>query len=216
LKTGRYHPSNPDSIDACHRVRSIVPPLESRLADSFKGADLVDAFAITIPATATHDINVLADAAFGHPGGWLRVLLAIRDAAVVGFGLKTTRQLRSSARMKSADHIDFFPVHSRSSDELIVGEDDRHLDFRASILLRPLRGGRDFEMVVTTVARCHNLLGRSYLALIMPFHRLVVRSSLRLAAQRASHKEALILAVSSGARRPVGDPVPQHRRSWRR
>jgi hypothetical protein len=168
--------------DASVHIRSIKPPVESRLADSFQGADLADAFAVTLPAGATHDIAVLAGAIFDHPVWWFVALLAIRDSVVSCFGLKTTRKIRSRAQVEHADTVDFFPVLGRFSNELIVGEDDRHLDFRASILLR--LEGPDYELVATTVVHCHNWLGHSYLALIMPFHRLIVRSNLKRAAQR--------------------------------
>ncbi|MDR3514895.1 MAG: DUF2867 domain-containing protein [Azospirillaceae bacterium] len=168
--------------DAGRRVTSVDPPPESRLAALFGGADLVDAFAVAIPADATRDITAVAEAIFGHPAWWFRTLLAVRDAVAAGFGLKTTQQIRRIADKKSGDRIDFFPVLSRSGRELIIGEDDRHLDFRASILVRPLGEGREFEVVATTVVHCHNRPGRCYLTLILPFHRRVVRSSLRRAA----------------------------------
>jgi hypothetical protein len=63
--------------------------------------------------------------------------------------------------------IGFFPLLSKSAGELVVGEDDRHLDFRVAILLRTgAAGGR--ELVAVTVVHCHNRLGRTYLAVIAP------------------------------------------------
>ena len=63
----------------------------------------------------------------------------------------------------------------------MLGEDDRHLDFRASLLLRPCEAESGTELVATTVVHCHNVLGRAYLMVIRPFHHLVVRSNLRRA-----------------------------------
>jgi hypothetical protein len=63
---------------------------------------------------------------------------------------------------------------------MVVGEDDRHLDFRAAILQRTdAAGGR--ELVVVTVVHCHNRLGRTYLAVIAPFHRTILRANLERA-----------------------------------
>ncbi|TIV23176.1 MAG: DUF2867 domain-containing protein, partial [Mesorhizobium sp.] len=76
------------------------------------------------------------------------------------------------------ESVAFFPVLSRSENELVLGVDDRHLDFRASILLGALNDEGAFEVVVTTVVHCHNTFGRAYLTLIKPFHVLVVRSNL--------------------------------------
>jgi hypothetical protein len=52
------------------------------------------------------------------------------------------------------------------------------------VLLRSLGDVRNDEAVLTTVVHCHNLLGRVYLGVISPFHRLVVRSNLARAARR--------------------------------
>ncbi len=76
--------------------------------------------------------------------------------------------------------IGFFPVLSKSATELVVGEDDRHLDFRVTLQLRAdAAHGR--ELVAGTVVHCHNRLGRLYLATILPFHRVIVRASLEQA-----------------------------------
>ena len=78
--------------------------------------------------------------------------------------------------------IGFFPLLSKNAGELVVGEDDRHLDFRVALLLRTgAAGGR--ELVVVTVVHCHNWLGRTYLAAIAPFHRVIARASLEQAAR---------------------------------
>ena len=166
------------------RVRFVHPPAESGMAHLFPSADMVDAYAIAIPAGTGRDIDTLVHAVLGNPAPWFRVLLAVRDTIMAAIGVKTSGDVRTRAGESGAETIDFFPVLSRSNSELIVGEDDRHLDFRASVLLRAGTGGMGDEVVATTVVHCHNRLGRGYLALIMPFHRLVVRSNLRRAAQR--------------------------------
>jgi hypothetical protein len=64
-----------------------------------------------------------------------------------------------------------------------LGENDKHLDFRVSILCTPgsppTTGSR---LTLSTVVYCHNRLGRAYLSVIAPFHRQVVKASLRRAA----------------------------------
>jgi hypothetical protein len=159
-------------------------PAESRIAVLFPGAQLADAYAVALPANAPRDITTLARAVFGNPAPWARSLMRARDAIVSGFGVKTSGQIAAEAKAAGTERISFFPLQSRSEQELIVGEDDRHLDFRASVLLRPRADGSGDELVTTTVVHCHNALGRIYLIAISPFHRLIVRSNLRRAAQR--------------------------------
>ncbi len=43
--------------------------------------------------------------------------------------------------------------------------------------------GHGQRVTATTLVLTHNLLGRTYLAIILPFHRLVVRAMLRQVAE---------------------------------
>ena len=153
-------------------------PTGSRIADLFAGADLADAYAINLPSGGSRDIETLIRFMLGEEALWLRLLMGVRDAVVAGFGLKTSRRLRKGSVTDEVARIYIFRVYEITRDEAILGEDDKHLDFRVSIQRRP------GDVVVTTVVHCHNLLGRAYLAVITPFHRLVVKSILRRAARR--------------------------------
>jgi Protein of unknown function (DUF2867) len=147
----------------------ITPPAESAIHDWYTGASLVDSFAVTLPPAAPTDVGTLATLLFADLPLWFTILLAIRDRGVTLFGVKATHDLQAD------EHIAFFPVLSRSADEVVLGVDDRHLDFRASVLLRRA----DNRLAITTAVRCHNLLGRLYLAAILPFHILVAADVLR-------------------------------------
>ncbi|MEK7687164.1 MAG: DUF2867 domain-containing protein [Pseudomonadota bacterium] len=157
---------------------AVALPTPSRIAGLYAGADLADAYAIGLPSDTTHDIEALTRFMLGEQAPWLRLLMGVRDAAVAGFGIKTSRQLRQASNIDGVARIYIFRVYEITGDEAILGEDDKHLDFRASVQRR------SGDIVVTTVVHCHNLLGRLYLALITPFHRLVVKSMLRRAARR--------------------------------
>jgi hypothetical protein len=168
----------------CRRVREVLPPAESGVASWFD-ADLADAFAVPIDAAdVAKGIDSLARSALGDPAPWIRLLLGLRDALVAGFGVKTSQEVRRAAIADNAERIDFFRIRARSDRELVLGEDDHHLDFRLSLLLRVRPDGSGDELVATTVVRCHNALGRVYLALIARFHRLVVISNLSRAANK--------------------------------
>jgi hypothetical protein len=159
---------------------------DSRIANLFAGADLADAYAIQLPSTSTDDIETLVRFVLDSQASWFRALLRLRDVLVAGFGIKTSRQLRDAPVENAAPRIFIFRVYAVYVDEMILGEDDKHLDFRASVRLRSDHGPSALvrEIVLTTVVHCHNRLGRCYIALIRPFHRLVVRSMLRQAALR--------------------------------
>lgn len=160
-------------------VRRCALPQDSRIAGRFRGADLADAYAVPMPSSE-EGIQAVAQRAFGRPGPVLRTALALRDNLVRPFGVKTSSELRSRLVEADAGRIDFFPIKSLSADEIVLGEDDRHLDFRVSLLLRRTAGRR--ELVATTVVDCHNSFGRAYLAIITIGHGIVVRAALAKAA----------------------------------
>ena len=70
-----------------------------------------------------------------------------------------------------------FPVISQSAAKVVLGLDDRHLDFRVLVEVEELGMGRQ-EVTASTAVKTHNLLGRAYLAIVKPFHRIIVPAML--------------------------------------
>src|SRR5690349_10398372 len=163
------------------KAHAVPMPSNSLLAPLYAGADFCGAFAMRLPAGASDDLEVLARAALERLAWWIRALTRVRDAVMATFAVKSSRAVGRAAAARGPV-IGFFPVLSKSATELVVGEDDRHLDFRVTIQLRAdAANGR--ELVAGTVVHCHNRLGRIYLATIKPFHRVIVRASLEQAAR---------------------------------
>ncbi|MDP9900751.1 DUF2867 domain-containing protein [Variovorax ginsengisoli] len=158
--------------------------MESRVAGLFESSHFADAFAVPLPTGTQLTIELLAQAVFGDPSWWFRLLLKFRDVLVAPFGVKSSDTLRAEMQTSGKAHIDFFPVLSRSENELVLGENDRHLNFKASVLVRALANGKGRELVATTVVHCNNSFGHFYLFVIGPFHRLVVRSNLARAVRK--------------------------------
>jgi hypothetical protein len=164
-------------------VTPVSLPSQSRIIRAYQTTNLADAFAVRLPASASGDPELLARFIFLHQPRWIGKLTSVRDAMVAGFGLKTARHLATLAGDARAARVGIFKVYSTSDTEIVLGEDDKHLDFRLSVLCSPgpmPEGGR--QLVVSTVVHCHNLLGRTYIRVIAPFHRMVVKASLRRAA----------------------------------
>lgn len=162
--------------------RPVPLPPTSRIARVYAQANLADAYAIDLPPGTARDPEVLARFVFAHQPRWVGLLMRLRDALVGGFGLKTAKGLRSPAA--ATPRIGIFRVYEASAVEVVMGEDDKHLDFRASALYQPPApsGADAARLIFSTVVHCHNRWGRGYLGLIAPFHRLVVKSYLRHAA----------------------------------
>jgi hypothetical protein len=160
--------------------RRVAPSETCAIADWYPGANLVDAY--SVPLAANHgNVRQLANTVLGRPSPWAGRLMVIRDKIMKGFGVKTSKQIRGDRT--HADRIDFFPVLSSTEHEVVLGEDDKHLDFRLSLIIERTEGAPD-QLIATTVVRCHNTLGRVYLFVIRPFHTLIARSMVSRAASR--------------------------------
>jgi hypothetical protein len=162
----------------------VTLPAQSGVTRLYPSVHLADAFAIRLPGDASTDPDVLARFIFAHQPAWVGGLMRVRDLVVARFGLKTGKHLATLGQGAAAGRVGIFRVYSTSESEIVVGEDDKHLDFRVSVLCSgrtaPEMGK---ELTVSTVVHCHNLLGRTYILAIAPFHRMVVRASLRRAAR---------------------------------
>lgn len=165
----------------------VALPRDSGVTDLYPSANLADAFVIRLPPTASADPELLARFIFSHQPAWVAALMQVRDAMVACFGLKTAKQLATLAPTDhhgSASRVGIFRIYSNDASEIIMGEDDKHLDFRLSVRCSGRAetvAGR--QLTLSTVVQCHNLLGRAYIAVIAPFHRMVVKASLRRAAR---------------------------------
>ena len=136
------------------------------------GAQFIDAFSVTVEGSAL-DARTAAERMFNRSPRWVLSLLAFRDIIVKPFGLTTSK----NARHLSGNRVGMFPVISDTPQRIVAGFDDSHLNFRA--IVDVVEAGRGQRVTATTVVLTHNLFGRTYLTLIAPFHRLVVRSALR-------------------------------------
>ena len=120
-----------------------------RLLPGYQYAD-----AYKVPAPHGVDAIEATRLAFARGPVWIRGLMKLRNGIGRLVGLKPAR---SSG----------FPVILETPGEVVLGFDDRHLDFRIVVAIA---GG---FATVTTLVRWHNAWGRAYLAAILPFHRAI-------------------------------------------
>jgi hypothetical protein len=146
------------------RVAATAVPESRLLARALPVVDGADAFAVTFPGPPPGDPQEWADAIFGAPPLWVRALFGVREALVRVIGIEPGDR-----------HV--FDTVAWQSDEVLLGTDQQHLGFRASVLLERRR------VVLTTVVQLHNRRGRAYWALVRRIHPAVVRTMLARAAR---------------------------------
>ncbi|MBR1250437.1 DUF2867 domain-containing protein [Bradyrhizobium sp. AUGA SZCCT0169] len=149
-------------------VREVTPAIDP---NTLPGAQFADAFRIEIGDRALN-ARQAAERMMARQPRWAEALLTLRNILVAPFGLKT-----SGASSTPREMVGIFPIVSEQPDRLVAGFNDKHLDFR--IVVDVATSGAAREVTATTLVLTHNWLGRTYLAVIMPFHRLIVRSLLR-------------------------------------
>lgn len=152
-------------------VRQVETPAGLLSAAALRRVDFTDTFILRLPPGSSRDVEhwhrALVTA--GNPA-WVAALVAVRNRVAQILGLHTAGG--------SSDTSPFTPL-TRTGDTLVVGADDKHLDFRG--VLRIV--GDDLQCA--TVVHEHNTLGKAYFIVVKPFHRRIVPALLRRIARRA-------------------------------
>lgn len=155
------------------RVTAHPLPSKSALHDRFEPGDFLDCFAVAATASPREAAEIITS----FPG-WAQALVQLRRAVTAPFGLK------NDPPADAKDVIGIFPVESESARELIAGFDDKHLNFRISVMQE------DGLLTLATWVRPHNFGGRIYLKTIMPFHILIARDALARVAKLDAGQDA--------------------------
>ncbi|MEV0413166.1 DUF2867 domain-containing protein [Streptomyces sp. NPDC050448] len=139
--------------------------------------DHVDAVAADVPA-GTSAVEFARSVLTGSPR-WVDRLMSLRDKAVAPLGLQVQERGRpQDTRIEPGVKKGPFRVLEVTEDEVLCGDNDKHLDFRASFAVRSKADGSGSEGVITTVVRFNRRYGRLYFKAIEPFHHLIVASLL--------------------------------------
>jgi hypothetical protein len=145
-------------------------PVPSGLDEILPSYRFADAFAIEM-SRRDLDANAATHLVFSRQPGWIAALIRLRDRIVAPLGLKGTQHAPSHAS------IGGFPVVSEGPERVVLGFDDKHLDFRIVVDAFAFHdGGRGIR--ATTLVKPHHIGGRVYLKLVMPFHRRIVPNML--------------------------------------
>lgn len=150
-------------------VREIKPDVDCDRV--LAGAQFADAFRVTVGEEGL-DARGAAERIFSRSPRWVKALLDLRNGIVAPFGLKTSAEREAKAGVM----VGMFPVLSETPERLVAGFDDHHLDFRIVVDVGPANNGR--AVTVTTLVLTHNRLGRAYLTIIVPFHRMIAKTLL--------------------------------------
>jgi hypothetical protein len=165
-------------------IRTNIPD-KSLLFDKAK-YNYVDSFQGTF---VNHEKSLnsvdVGKAFFSSSPKWVKNLLGLRNKIVKNFGLKTSvagdrKKTLDNFKGEKGEQVGLFRVFDKSDNEIILGEDDKHLDFRVSLFLDNLQNDKfEKKLTISTTVIFKNWFGRLYFLPVRPFHKLIVPAILR-------------------------------------
>ena len=110
---------------------------------------------------------------------WVHYLLKIRDLIVKPFGIKTSDEIevKVESHYPIGSKAVFFTVIDRNKNEIVMAEDDKHLNFRTSVMIE--KDGKNTNIYQTTIVQYNNFFGRFYFFFVKPFHRIIIKKGLK-------------------------------------
>lgn len=165
-------------------IEKVIPDL-SMVKDMLTQYDYVDSFHFCFEDEKGIDSSAIARLFLICGPKWGNTLMTLRDQAARCIGLKTMTKDVEKKRVEETDFIPrqrvgIFKVYEKNDREIILGEDDKHLNFRVSILLSSIGLSQcERKISITTVVKFNNLLGRLYFLPVKPFHRLIIYSMMK-------------------------------------
>ena len=143
-------------------------PENSIIANGFDRIDYFDTYRI-VRSTGDSAEEIAAQIFELNLPNRVKWLMYIRDSIVWIFGLKTGREMMREEQKAN------FPVIEQNENEIVSGENDKHLDFRVSVLI-----DRENSFIyLTTIVRFNNFWGKMYFLPVRPFHKMIIKSILR-------------------------------------
>lgn len=162
-----------------------VPP-GSLIHQALPLADFADCYTLPDPHPELDALHTYL-AVFSRTPRWMHALMAIRNGVVHHLGLKSASGLRVDDPQKPptsyqpGDRMGIFTLAQATPHEALVFDDDKHLKVQLSLFKHTVNGQ---PMVsVSTVVHIHNRLGRAYMSVVGPVHKLIVPLMLAQAAQ---------------------------------
>src|SRR5262252_6855255 len=169
-------------------VECDVPRHSALGKDLIERADFRDAHSAPLSRSDRSVVEIFF-AIFAQRPGWMKLMLIARNkaAALAGLEVPTTSEIMNMEqrdRYFIGEKIGPWPIFFLSSDELVAGRDNKHMDFRLSIM--KVHDGVRPSVVVSTLCMVHNKFGQYYLSSIIPIHKFGLRRLMTnaLAAQR--------------------------------
>lgn len=181
-------------------VRETQVPAGTAIHASLPGAHFFDAYEVADGQPSHTALQAWLDVVARTPR-WTQMLMTVRNKLVRLVGLKDLGQLhdgyppasgkslREASSYRVGDRVGIFRIRHLSDTEVLMGQDDRHLDVQVALTKHSGRTETSGAptMVLSTVVHIHNTLGHAYMAVVTPFHRRIARAMVQRLADHGTH-----------------------------
>lgn len=156
-------------------VSKVNIPSQSLLSSTLSSAYFYDAYQTLNPKPNRSSLQIWLDVVT-QPMPWIEAAMAIRNKTVSLFGLKQgdvagLNNTKPANEYKVGDRVGIFQIYNLSDNEVVMGEDDKHLDVRLSLF----KSADGKFATISTVVHVKNFLGRVYMLFVTPPHRIIAK-----------------------------------------
>ena len=150
-------------------------PEKSIISKNFRKIHYCDSYSTLISTGET--VDAITTKIFSLPPA-IKKLFTLRNFIAKRLGLKTGDNTATSAPFYPVgSRAVLFPVTDRNDLEIVMAEDDKHLNFRTSVMIESIDGLT--QVCLTTIVHFNNTLGRLYSGPVKPFHKAMIKSRLK-------------------------------------
>lgn len=165
---------------ASRRIEKCVLPDQSLLRKELIHADFLDAYRVPLRDKTLSPLQLYLAMVEKTPT-WINFLLSIRNVTVKLFGLKDVGNLGDIDKSSIEEpfvgaKLDIFYIEYMDDTELVLSLNDTHLNIKLS-LLKYSKMEVNY-LTLSSWVKFNNFLGRLYMGVITPFHKIIVKRML--------------------------------------
>lgn len=152
-------------------------PEKSLILNGFRKIDYSDTYKIQITSN-DYSVDKITTNIFKTPK-WVDNLMKLRGIIVKVFGLKTSdkNDIIIEPYYSIGSKAVYFTVLDRNENEIVMAENDKHLNFRTSVMVE--KDTASSTVYLSTIVQFNNFFGRLYFLPVKPFHRIIIKSLLK-------------------------------------
>lgn len=151
-------------------------PVDSLILNGFGKTNYWDIYQIQL-SNNDYSVDKITSAILKTPK-WIDNLMKMRNIIARRFGLKSgDKNYHIEPHYSIGSKAGYFTVLNRNENEIVMGENDTHLNFRTSV--RVENQSENSLVYLSTVVQFNNFFGWLYFLPVKPFHQLLIQSLLK-------------------------------------